>query len=334
MSGLTAIRGQPRAVLQLRRAISSGKLAGAYLFTGPPGVGKATTALALAAALNCERADGDACGTCSACTRIASGNHPDVLRLAPEGAARMIAIDPIRELAARMGYPPHEGRARVVVLDDAERLGIAAANAFLKTLEEPPARTFFVLVSAAPDALLVTIRSRCQRIRFAPLPRDEVAAIVEAGGASPANARLAAALAGGSAARAAELADGEALAARQLRVAALLIAATSGTLGGAVPAATRAVAAADDLGATLELFAHRLRDAAALAAGVPTPDRDAGMAASGDEPDLAARLAERGPRALARGARATLAARRALTAMANPQLTLERLLVELRAEQP
>jgi DNA polymerase III subunit delta' len=141
----------------------------AYLFTGPAGAGKYTTALALAAAMNCERAPGEGCGACPPCERIAAGVHPDVQTLERQGPSQTIPIEVIRkQVIPALGLPPHEGRARFYLIEEATSLLDPAANALLKTLEEPPARTHFILCSGSPGELLPTIRSRCQRIIFQP----------------------------------------------------------------------------------------------------------------------------------------------------------------------
>ncbi len=173
MAVLSQIRGQARAVAVLRRALAADRVAHAYLFCGPAGCGKHTTGLALAAALCCETKPGEGCGQCGSCERIAAGNHPDVQTLQREGAARIVPIETIRaQVLPRLGHPPHEGRARVFLIEEAASLQSAAANALLKTLEEPPPRTHFVLCTSAPDKLLPTIRSRCQRVAFAELSAD------------------------------------------------------------------------------------------------------------------------------------------------------------------
>lgn len=173
MPSLSDIRGQPRAIAALRRAIATGRVPHAYLFSGPEHSGKYTAALAVAAALNCVRTPGEGCADCEACAKIADGIHPDVITLRAEGAAQIIPIDAIRsEVVARVALPPHEGRARLFVVEEAAAMQGPAANALLKTLEEPPARTHFILITTAPDQLLPTIRSRCQRIAFAALPPD------------------------------------------------------------------------------------------------------------------------------------------------------------------
>jgi DNA polymerase III delta' subunit len=175
----TGIQGQGRVVAQLRRAIERDRVPHAYLMSGPRGAPLYDTAIALAMALCCpRRAPGasDGCGDCDACAKIASGIHPDVVTLIREGAAQIVPIESVRnQVIARMGMPPHEGAVRVFIVEEATSLAPPAANALLKTLEEPPARTLFVLCTTAPEQLLPTIRSRCQRVRFAggsALPSD------------------------------------------------------------------------------------------------------------------------------------------------------------------
>lgn len=168
---LAEIRGQDRAVDQLRRALETGRVAHAYLFCGPAGCGKHTAAIAFAMALNCEAEPGAGCGRCAICERIANDIHPDVRTLQPKGAARIIPIEDIRsQVVAAVGLPPHEARARVFIVEEATALLGPAANALLKTLEEPPAATHFILGTTAPDKLLPTIRSRCQKVGFVALP--------------------------------------------------------------------------------------------------------------------------------------------------------------------
>jgi DNA polymerase III delta' subunit len=162
------IQGQERVLAILRAAMAGERVHHAYLFTGPAGAGKRDTALALASALNCLEAPGEGCDRCAACDRIAHGLHPDVVTMAREGAAQIVPIETVRDVITRTALPPHEARVRVFLVDEANALQGAAANALLKTLEEPPRRTMFILSTVAPDQLLPTIRSRCQRVAFAP----------------------------------------------------------------------------------------------------------------------------------------------------------------------
>ena len=172
-----------RPVLELlARATARATLPPSLVFAGPDGVGKRRTAVALAQVLNCERvttgAHGiDACGTCAACTRIARGVHADILVIEP-GDTGSIKVDQVREAIERAAYRPFEGRRRVVIVDQADALMSEAQNALLKTLEEPPPASMFVLITARPDVLLPTVRSRCQRLRFGPLRAADVAGVL------------------------------------------------------------------------------------------------------------------------------------------------------------
>jgi DNA polymerase-3 subunit delta' len=178
MPALSEIRGQDRAIALLRRALAQGRLPHGYLFTGPANSGKLATGRALAAAANCLRFPGEGCSDCESCGKIADGNHPDVRTLSPDGAARIVSIDTVRrEVLAQIGLPPHEARARFYLVEEAGALNDPAANALLKTLEEPPGHTHFVLVTTAADRLLPTIRSRCQRVPFAALSPELGAAL-------------------------------------------------------------------------------------------------------------------------------------------------------------
>ena len=164
--------GQPLAVKTIRKMVETGRLGGSYLFAGPPGVGKKTTARLLAMAVNCETNTFPPCGRCTACVKIFEDTHPDVWTITPREGKQTIAIDQTRELQEALAFAPYEGKRRVVTFDPADRLGLEAANALLVTLEAPPPHTLLILTTAAPYVLLTTIRSRCQAIRFTPLPKD------------------------------------------------------------------------------------------------------------------------------------------------------------------
>src|SRR4051794_8192070 len=177
-----AITGHRPLLQLLARATSRHTLPPTLLFSGPDGVGKRSTAIALAQALNCERpvpfGEGtDACGECRSCTRIARGVHADVLVLEP-GDSGAIKLDQVRDAIERTAYRPFEGRRRVVAIDGADALNVEAQNALLKTLEEPPPASMFVLITDRPDVLLPTVRSRCQRLRFGPLAPADVAGVL------------------------------------------------------------------------------------------------------------------------------------------------------------
>ena len=186
-------------------AARGGTLPPSLIFSGPEGVGKRLAATALAQLVNClAPVDDDACGACTACARIARGVHPDVLTIEP-GESGSIKVDQVREAIERSAYRPFEGRRRVVIIDEADALVPEAQNALLKTLEEPPAASMFVLITSRPDVLLPTVRSRCQRLRFGRLSPGEIAHVLEhAHGYSSRDAHAAAALADGSIGRALE----------------------------------------------------------------------------------------------------------------------------------
>src|SRR5438128_2651144 len=163
--------GHRRLIGLLSQSVSRGTLPPSLLFAGPLGVGKRLTALATAQALNCPVPEKgsfpffDACGLCAACRRIARSVHPDVLVVEP-GENGSIKIDAVRDLIDRVAYRPFEGRRRVVIIDGADALVVAAQNALLKTLEEPPPSSVFFLITSRPDVLLPTVVSRCPRLRF------------------------------------------------------------------------------------------------------------------------------------------------------------------------
>jgi DNA polymerase-3 subunit delta' len=193
------------------RAAVRGALPPSLIFDGPAGVGKRRAAIGLAQLFNCSspRADEalespDACGECASCRRIARGVHADVVVVEP-GETGSIKVDQARQLVERCAYRPFEGRRRVVVVDEADAMEVSAQNALLKTLEEPPAASTFVLITARPDALLPTVRSRCQRLRFGRLaPGDVASVLIRDHAFAEAAAHAAAALADGSVGQALE----------------------------------------------------------------------------------------------------------------------------------
>ncbi len=202
--------GHTRLVTLLARAVARNSLPPSLILAGPAGVGKRRVAMATAAALNClepgeaplrtdehvgsaspgavsfgpasrggisSELERDACGVCASCRRIERGVHPDVVVIEP-GDSGSIKIEPIRDVIDQAGYRPFEGRRRVVIIDEADAMVPQAQNALLKTLEEPPSASVFMLVSSMPDALLPTVLSRCPRLRFAPLSVAEVVTVL------------------------------------------------------------------------------------------------------------------------------------------------------------
>jgi DNA polymerase III subunit delta' len=181
---LKDIIGQEKAIGMLVGIMNRQRLASSYLFSGEPGIGKKATAMNFAKALNCNNAGiggqgsgADACDACNSCMKISAGTHPDIILLSPE--ERQIRIEEIRMIDDALSFKPFEGRKKVVIVDDAETMNVAAANAFLKTLEEPPDDSVIILISSRPDLLLPTIRSRCSRINFSPLSSDECRAVLK-----------------------------------------------------------------------------------------------------------------------------------------------------------
>ena len=236
---LREIRGHRRLLELLAGAIGRRALPPTLLFDGPAGVGKRLTALAVAQAVNClqpvafpgrsqdretapqgfgtplpigssREAMIDACGGCSSCRKIARGAHPDVSIVAPEDGGT-IKIETIRdEVLQKTGFRPFEGRTRVFIVDEADAMIANAQDALLKTLEEPPRGSIFILVSAMADALLPTVRSRSYRLRFGRLSEREVTDVLQhAHGFAEADARAASAIADGSVGRALAAGQGE-----------------------------------------------------------------------------------------------------------------------------
>ncbi len=167
-----AVVGHQRPLQILRREITAGRVYHAYLFIGMEGIGKRLVALNVAKALNCLSQGGEACDRCPSCQRMDKGSHPDLILIAPRG--EVVKIEQIRELQRIIAFKPYEARWRVIIIDGAERMTREAANAFLKTLEEPPPWTTIILLATTVETLPPTVLSRCQRIRFTPLRHEEV----------------------------------------------------------------------------------------------------------------------------------------------------------------
>lgn len=203
------------------RLVKNGRVPNSLLLAGDEGVGKKRFALEAARSLICPAAEsGRACGACRICRRAATyelpnsddrdahrqvifSKHPDIGLIIPY--KRFILVDAVRDLEKEANFRPFQARARFFIIDDAERMNEAASNALLKTLEEPPSTSYIFLITARPDRLLRTIRSRCQTIRFSPVGAEEIEKhLLEDGDYAPADARLIAKLARGSIGRALE----------------------------------------------------------------------------------------------------------------------------------
>lgn len=176
------ITGHEQPISLLRAALRNGRLAHAYLFYGETKIGKLMTAVRLAQALNCEQPSQaeaqDSCGRCQSCLHIAARTHPDyfVIEPDPKAATPQIKIEQVREIEQQFVYRPLVGERKICLIDDADRMTIGAANALLKTLEEPPGHSLFILVTSRLHALPITIRSRCQALRFTTPARIQVEA--------------------------------------------------------------------------------------------------------------------------------------------------------------
>ena len=212
------LTGNSRVKAVLKRMLVSDRLPGAMLFTGEEGIGKKLFALEIARALNCRTPkDQEACGVCSSCVRIRRLNyptrddadewtqiiwtdHPDVgLVVAPK---RVLRVEQMRQIEKEANFRPFEGKARVFLIDEADKLNDASANALLKVLEEPPRTSHLILITARPAMLLPTILSRCQMIRFSPLTPAEIESHLVKTDLDAKTARLRARAAGGSMGRA------------------------------------------------------------------------------------------------------------------------------------
>ncbi|MBI5665535.1 MAG: DNA polymerase III subunit delta' [Nitrospirae bacterium] len=223
---LKDVIGQDRPVNILKGCIAKERVPHALLFAGDDGIGKRLTAVNFAKALNCQgmtreesqvtggflfevpepevpspelETRNDACDQCPSCKKIDSRNHPDVFIIGPEGEGGQITVQAIRQLEEALSFKPFEGQWKIAIVDEADRLNQSAANAFLQTLEEPSAHSILILISSRPDLLLPTIRSRCQRISFSPLPVDVMGRLLKEkfGEMDDEQARLVGVLSGG-----------------------------------------------------------------------------------------------------------------------------------------
>ena len=200
--GFSGILGQETAKKFLKQVMANRKVPHAYLFTGIPGIGKTSTAMAFAMALNCrEPVEFDACGKCISCRQFGRNNFPDFLSVVPKG--RNIGIDRIKEINRELGFAPVSGGYRVCVIHQAETMTPESANAFLKTLEEPPDGNILILKTTESADLLPTIVSRCQKVPFQPLPASEIETwLIRNRGIGPDVARLLSRICSGSPGRA------------------------------------------------------------------------------------------------------------------------------------
>ncbi len=178
--GFAELVGHSKPLNTLQGALTNQRLHHAYLFVGPEGVGKRTVAIALAKAIHCSNSAGDFCGECIHCASIVDGNHADVRIIEPLAGKKEISIRQVRDLERDLRYRSFTGKRKIAVIDPAALMNASAQNALLKTLEEPPDNSLMILVTPNAGALLPTLRSRCLRLSFAPLPRTEVVGFLRA----------------------------------------------------------------------------------------------------------------------------------------------------------
>lgn len=209
-----SVRGHDRQVEELRRCAAQGRLPHALLLIGPEGIGKRLFARRLAQALLCDQSSQQSlepCGRCPACVQVEGHTHPDLLEAARPADKHELPIQVVRDLCHELALKPMHGTRRVAIVDDADDMSEEAANAFLKSLEEPPMGSVLILVATASEGMLETVVSRCRVMRFEPVSQEDLSAVLLEQGVV-ANAQEAERLGGlgeGSVRRALGLADGE-----------------------------------------------------------------------------------------------------------------------------
>ncbi len=316
----------------LTRVLSAGRVPQALLLAGPAGVGKFTTALAIARALNCQAAQqGIPCESCRSCERITAGQFSDVV-VVSRGDLASISIKVVREkILSVIGYRPFEGRRRVFIIDGADDLTWEAQDSLLKTLEEPPPAAIIILVTSAPDSLRATVLSRCRRLRFSTLTDAEVAAVlVERFDMDAASARSRASVAGGSVSQALAI-DGGSLEDDRDAAFGVLQAASGGAIAPKLKAAAAFVThekkrrSREAVGARLDHLASLLRDLTLAAEG-----RADEAVANPDLADALGGLATHwAPERLLQAFAAVARARNALDRNASPKIVADWVAVQL-----
>lgn len=315
---LAAVRGQQRVVQTLQRSLAAKRVAHAYLFEGPAGCGRRTTALALLQALFCQSPSGDdACGNCPACRKLVAGSHPDIHLLTPLPDKRDISIEQVRELQQMLALRPFEAPRKACLIEPAERMNEKSANALLKTLEEPPGHAVMILLTTQADLLLSTIRSRCQHLRFSPLDDATLTDLLVTQGMARETASELAPLAEGSMERAMSL-DGEGDEARRRELLQLLSRAALRQIDTVFDAAEALSGGRDETAATFDLLIALVRDLVLL-----TTAGHSGVVNLFLLQELIAEAEHFSPEHAMEALELALATRRAVQGNANPKLALE-----------
>jgi DNA polymerase-3 subunit delta' len=325
---MTSVVGHHAAQRLLAREALSGQVSHAYLITGPQQIGKTTLALEFARLLQCQGRDAGApepCGACDSCRKIAAGSHPDVRLVVRPGDKRILPVELVREVIHAANLAPSVGPWRIFILSEIERMAAASANALLKTLEEPPERVVLLLTCSEPEAPLPTVISRCQLVPTQPPTLDEIRqALVERWDIEPQRAEQLAALSHGRIGWALDAARHPEIEHARSESLARLVSLTGASRDERLRAAGTLASDTDAARDVVELWLYWWRDVVLAACGAQ------GQASAGE----ARAEAERQGRALGverahSFLSALVAAREALEANANPQLSLEALLLDL-----
>jgi DNA polymerase III subunit delta' len=327
-----AVPGNELVRERLAMLADAGRLHPCLLFEGPSGVGKAATALWLARRTNCTSdTEAHPCGACWSCRQIPLGHHPDVVRVGvdPERTAPVVSVRQAREITASLVLRPYHARRRFIIIDPADAMTGGAANALLKTFEEPPVDTGFILISSAPSSLLATVRSRSWRVRFGPVAEAELVPWLQQQGVE--NAPALARLAEGSPGRALALAEGEAAAQRAARDE--IVDALDSGVPGLLALSERLVKGSR--AAKIERVVRAIDAVEALARdALVVHARGPGAALVGtDRPELAEQWARRlGLSGVSKVAAAARDARADLARFVNPRLLLDNFLARVALE--